>query len=187
MRLPSVLGLPVTDQKLQVIAASVMTGYHTEHTVDDAHGTIHATGAVFERSRTVAMGAWTSFGPLPVTSFAGSAAAWTVSVANQTFLRYMLLGETAFVQFSIDATTVTAGSIYLAMTLPPVLKPVTGNMVNPCLVADNGTFSIGFSQTGIGNNGLGELRFLLGNLANWAASAAATYARGTAIFKLENP
>jgi hypothetical protein len=187
MRLPNILGAPITDGRLHTMAASVETGYHTEHNPDDTHATIHATGAISERARTVAMGVWISFTPLTATSFAGSAAAWTVSVAAQTYLRYMLVGETAFVQFSLDNTSVTAGSAYLAMTLPVALKPVSDLMLNPCYVVDNGTGSIGFTQTSIGTSGRGELRFFLTSLANWAAAAGTTTMRGVAIFKIANP
>ena len=192
MRLPQTLDREADGFALHQISAAVQGGYHRQHNVDDTHGTIIATGTVTEKSRSKAMGYWTSILPLPATSFNGNAAAWTVSVADQLLLHYMLIGETCFLQFDLVNTTVVAGNVYLAITLPTALLPASlvpasSNMSNSCEISDNGTFVAGFSQAVIASTGLGELRILRHDLANFAAATDATTVRGTAIFKLANP
>lgn len=188
MRIPSVLGAPLSEGQLHTVSAAVATAFHRQHNVDDTHATIIATGTITEKSRSKAMGYWLNFAPLGADKFAGSAAAWTVSVANQVLLEYMLIGETCFLHFDIGSTSVTAGSTYLAVTLPTAILPVSGNQVNGCEVIDNGTFVAGFCQSAVNTTtAQGELRIFRHDAANFAASASNTTVRGTAIFKIANP
>jgi hypothetical protein len=105
------------------IVAAITTGYHVEHNTDDSHSTIHATGAIYERDRSVAIGDWVD-APFSASNFTGLAAmTWTVTALQQIALSYLHLGTTLYLNYWIEGAALggTASSA-LKLTLPENLR-----------------------------------------------------------------
>ena len=99
------------------LAANINGLLMAEHNQDGSHGVIT------ERGRTVALGVWTDIPYAAANYTASGAMTWTVALADQASLRYILIGRTCTVQFRIQLTTVGGGgSSALQLTLPDALK-----------------------------------------------------------------
>jgi hypothetical protein len=126
------------------LVASLTAGYHTEHNDDDTHKTIHASGAIFERGRTVPLGDWTPV-PFAASTFSGGQSmTWTVTVAQQVGLLYARVGSGVRLSIWLDSTTLGGtASPTLRITLPDML--VVGHYAAGCFHYTNGgAGSIGY-------------------------------------------
>ncbi len=168
--------VPVVETLDQVVV-SVTTGYHTEHESDDRHKTIHATGSISERARTVAIGDWA---PLPVallTFSASGAMTWTVPLPG-VIVRVMRIGSTIVLNLTIPATTV--GGVLgneLRVLLPDDTYRAAVTMRSPSIrLDDNGVIAQGFAFIFAGER---LLRFNRLDQAVLTAAAGTTAIYGT--------
>lgn len=167
-------------EALTSILASVMGGYHTEHTFDDKHATIHASGSIFERSRTVtALGDpyTVPFTPGHFTGF--GAMTWTVDAADVTTWAYMLVGSTMTVWVDLRTTTIGGTPSAAVQIKIPDGWYAALTVTNPCRLSDNGTSATGYMQSTIKTNLILVFRT---DLANFTASANLTTVEGTLSF-----
>jgi hypothetical protein len=105
-------------QTFQQIVSGVTAGYHIEHTVDDHHGTIHATGPMYERGRTAALGE-SQVPPFLATDFSAVAPlTWVVASAGLETYAYAWVGPRLLFDLSISGTTGGANGPYLTIRLP---------------------------------------------------------------------
>lgn len=167
-------------EALTSILASVMGGYHTEHTFDDKHSTIHASGSIFERGRTTtALGDpyTVPFTPGHFTGF--GAQTWTVVAGNVTTWAYTLMGSTMTLWFDLRTTTVGGTpSAGLLIKIPDGWYAAL-TVTNEIRIVDNGVLAAGFIQTTIKAN---QLTVFRNDAANWAASVNATSVQGMISF-----
>lgn len=138
-----------TAETLDSLVAQVAASYHKEHTVDDGHSTIHASGTISERARTVPMGEWIKV-PFLATNFtADLGAAWTVTSAEQLVLQYMFVGTTMFVSFNISVSTIaTATPSTLQIVIPTTTRFVALQQFASYGFNDNGTTGTGMAFCG---------------------------------------
>ncbi len=167
-------------ESLKRLGASVMTGYHTEHEADDRHKIIHATGAIFERGRTVtALGDPYNvpFRPGDFTGF--GAQTWTVAAGNVTTWAYTLIGSTMTLWFDIRTSTVGGTpSAALQIKIPDGWYAAL-TVTNDIKIIDNAVVGTGYVQSTIKTNQLFVFR---SDNANWAASVSATNVAGMISF-----
>jgi hypothetical protein len=111
--LPQLQALPGggwVTQTINDLVASILGGYHVEHNHDDTHSIIHATGAVYERARSVAMGAWIPI-PYAASDFTASGTmTWTVAQADVFGLTYTLIGTTMILNVYVNTSTLGGGA-----------------------------------------------------------------------------
>lgn len=138
-----------TAETLDSLVAQVAASYHKEHTVDDGHSTIHASGTISERARTVPMGEWIKV-PFLATNFTGDAGAvWTVTAAEQLVLQYMFVGTTMFVSFNISVSTITTVTpTTLTIAIPTTTRYVATQQFATFGFNDNGTTGTGLAFCG---------------------------------------
>lgn len=169
-------------QTFNQVVSGVTAGYHVEHTPDDGHATIHATGAIYERGRTMAMGEWTDVTPFLASNFfGGNLMTWTVTAAQVELYRYMQIGKTVTIAVEFVATT-QGGTAYnqFVFTIPLGLKAARV-MRNQVSINDNGTIVAGHLST-IGLNS----PFLViqrNDFANFSAAGTLTV-RGETTFEV---
>ncbi len=172
--------------QLQKITGSIQAGYHKQHTGDDQHSTITATGSISERNREAAMGEAVAIPFVPSNFTASGAMTWTVATASAKQIYYTLVGTTMTVYFNLISTTVGGTpSTNLIMRVPNgafCRREVQGTFH----YFDNGTAGIGLVNVpGQLNGSRGdEIQFFIVTTGNWAASAAATYVRGQISFEI---
>lgn len=157
-------------QQFQSLVASLTTAYHSEHNDDDTHKTIHATGAIYERARTTAMGDWTDV-PFSATNFGGSGSmTWTVTQAQQLVYAYLQIGTTLYLNYWIEQTTIggTASSS-LRLTLPASL--VVAQYATAPIHYLNSTANVGFVAATPGDR---FVSFQKSDASNWNTAAAVT-------------
>jgi hypothetical protein len=94
----------------RALVAGLTASYHIEHNPDDTHGTIHATGSISERGRTVALGDWQS-APFAAADYTASGAmVWTVGASNIGHVAYMLVGATLLLDFQISSSALSGSA-----------------------------------------------------------------------------
>lgn len=158
----------------QQIVAAITTGYHTEHHDDDTHKDIHCD-SISERGRDAAMGVWVTATTADATAFTGSGTmTWTVDIADQANVSYMLVGKTMTLNVRLDSTSVGgAVSNILRMRIPGGYIAARQAAV-PCLITDNTlAFNTLCQMRVLANSNLVE--FLRYDAANWTASANLTF------------
>lgn len=177
------LGGWVYQSFMQMIVA-VTKAYHTEHNEDDTHSTIHATGAISERSRSTAQGVWIDV-PYGDITFTSSSGTWAVGRGSFINLSYMLIGTTMLLSFNFSASSVggTPATLYFAWsdTITPT-RTVNGVFH----YNNNGTRAIGRCTMAPIPAGMRGLRVALSlvNLGNWASSTQNTDATGQFAFEV---
>ena len=95
--------------------------FAVEHDAAGGHGTIHATGALYERGRPVPLGAWIDLPYAPGTYTALAPMTWTVEAADQVAYRYTLIGKTVCLTLTLVNTTIggtRTGSLFVTAPLP---------------------------------------------------------------------
>lgn len=130
--------------------AAITAAYHTQHNADDTHKTITATGSISERKRTTPMGVWIDL-PYSGISFGSdtATATWTVPKANVDNFRYMLIGQTMTISWSLSGTTIgTTAAQGIYFTLPVGTFIQSGREVSTAFpYNDNGTTGIGMARS----------------------------------------
>lgn len=151
------------------LVASLTSSYHAEHNADDTHKTIHASGTISERSRTVPMGEWVA-GNTGATNFSVGTGTWTVPTANINAHHHMLIGKTLFYRGAFVNTSVSAGTTPLSITIPGGFT--AASWAETAIVAlDNNVASLAFARVSQGNKTIDLFRT---DGANWAIAAALT-------------
>ena len=173
--------------QFEKIVASIAASYHQEHNDDDSHSTIHATGEIFERDRTAAIGEAIPIPFNPTNFTAAGAMTWTVAIANAIQLYYTLVGAMMTVFFDIQSSTVGGTpNTNLIMRVPSgaFCRRTTESTF---FYFDNAVAGVGLvSVPGQVNGSLGnEIQFFILSTGNWAASAAQTHVRGQITFEIQ--
>lgn len=163
------------------IVAAITAGYHREHNTDDTHSTIHATGAIYERGRTTALGTLTSL-PFDASLYAGNGTMTWVPTEANTFIRFTRVGTLMFVTFYIANTTVGGAlNTQLIMRFPTSFPKAAALVVNQVRLIDNAARVAGDVTVDQGTNALIVQR---ADGANFAASAAATSVFGEVFYEV---
>lgn len=130
---------------IQSLADAVQAGYHREHNSDDTHRTIHATGAIYERERTVALGDAVE-PPFNASVFsANGTMTWTVVAANVSDFSYTRLGSYLLLTFAIASTTVAGAANTALQLLIPESLVGARDTFNAVRIVDNGTAGAGYA------------------------------------------
>lgn len=107
---------------LDSLAAQIGAGYHREHNSDDTHSTVHVTGKIYERARTVAMGEWTVIPKSEITIGFNNPS--NTFVVSRTQVHYTLVGSVCLLNFYVEATsTISVGTeneIFVEFQLPVI-------------------------------------------------------------------
>ena len=96
---------------------------------------IIASGTIKERGRTIAIGDWTAI-PFSAANFTASSGNWTVALAGQVTLAYIIIGKTITLTFYIDGVT-SASTAETRIALPAGIVP-TRTMQSSILGIDAG-------------------------------------------------
>ncbi len=154
------------------ILASVMTGYHTQHTFDDQHSTITATGSIAERKRTIPLGEWYDVPFVPGNFTGFTTMTWTVTAAGQKTCAYTLIGMTMIFAFDLRSTTIGGVTTAAVQILIPGGWFAKNTLRNPCYLIDNGVISTGYALV-TANSNLVQV-FRTDNVPFTAAAATTT-------------
>lgn len=173
MRLPST--------KDSALAASIMESFHREHNDDDTHKTITASGLIYERKRTKAIGE-TIVEPFRPGDFTGfGTMTWTVTQAAFITFDWNLVGDRMLLSFDLRNTTVVAVlTAALQMKIPGGYYAKRAD-ANLCRILDNAVQATGYVQSTMDSNLLLIQRM---DGANFAAAAANTSVKGQLNFKV---
>lgn len=171
------------NQQNNALVASISTGFHREHNVDDTHSTIHASGKIYERGRVepVALGD-TQPVFLKASDFTGNGTqTWTISgTAGATEIRYALVGSQMRLDFYVTQTTVGGGAnTRLLIKIPGGFYPAY-QAYNLCRIVDNNVVAVGVAFVAPGTN---QIQIQRNDSANWAASVALTSVQGQLWFE----
>lgn len=143
----------------------------------DSSGNVTISGAVSERGRTTAMGAWADIAH-DGGNFTGSGTiTWTVEAGDQTTLAYTRIGTTLIVAFEIVGSTVSGTGSELRIALPLSLTGAKA-VITPCYIIDNNTRTTGWAGVGSGSSYIAISRT---DNANFAAATNTTSVYGTII------
>lgn len=175
-------------QQLNEGFAQVAAGYHIEHNDDDTHKVIHASGALYERLRTVALGEWVSVPADPARFTGNGTMTWSVPADfSGGGLFYALIGKTMIVNFNIVGTTVGGVvNTQLKIQVHDTLTPV--HVSNAAFwYTDNGTRGVGQCQVGssVAAKSGTQLVLLTQTFANWTLSAGLTHTQGQMFFEVQ--
>jgi hypothetical protein len=161
-------------QQFTKLVAQVAPAYHREHNDDDTHSTIHATGEIFERERTTAMGDWI-VPPYLSTNFTASAGTWAVSGTALGAFQFMLSGSTMTVAWYIESSTLATAAAATLFLRIPSNAVATRQFFGTCAYDDNGTLGTGVVQVRPTSGGTRiELYKDVRGTATWSVSAALT-------------
>lgn len=133
-----------------------------------ATGTISSSGGLFERSRSTAMGEWTAVTYSSGNFTASGSMTWTVDSVDQIAYRYMLIGHTMWLAFTLNSTSISGTPDQeLRVKIPGGFSNTTDAVLAAVRSYDNGTDTVGFcgavaSQT--------YVRCWRGGFTSWAAS-----------------
>lgn len=153
---------------LDSITGATLAGYHTQHTVDDAHSTIKATGSISERGRGVPLGETINVFLKPSLFSGNGTMTWTPTLTgNNTALRYTLMGMWMLLDVRISASVI-GGALNNALQITvPDGYYVAANSSNAITVVDNAVRMMGTIVAGAGTNIVSIFRI---DLANWVAT-----------------
>lgn len=118
-------------------------------------------------------------------NFAASTGAWGVDVGDQLLLRYTLVGKVCTLAFNIQTTDLTAGAIWLRISLPVALTAARLTKQIGAVITNAGAVSAtpGMMQTNAGEGNL----YIFRDAASTAYSITAADnlgVQGTAIFEV---
>lgn len=130
---------------------------------------VSATLGFFERGRSTALGEWILV-TYAAGNFTASVGAWTVDSGDQAVYKYTLIGKTMILQWSIDSTDVSAGSV-LRLAIPGGFTAVhTHNGLHEA--RDNGGTAVIATCRTVAGLAYIELYPTAGTAGTWAITAA---------------
>lgn len=148
-----------------------------------AAGTISASGAVYERGRSTAMGEWTDVAYDAGNFTAKGSMTWTAENADQVSYKWTLLGKTMIVSFTLNSTSVGGtASDELRIAIPGGYLARNSDTLGAIRAYDNGTDTVGFCGVVAG---AGYIRCWRGGFSNWALSTNNTSVQGQAVFEIQ--
>lgn len=169
--------------QFEKLIAAVEGSFHREHTSDDRHSTITATGTITERNRDLPMGEWIPISLAAARFTGGGAMTWTVPVTfANAGMAYMFIGTTMFIRWNLVSTTV--GGVVnpvLLVTIDSLFTPTGFDSSTSFVYNDNGTPGTGLAQIYRGTPGSGTVLYLYkdsSGATNWTAAAGTTHVQG---------
>jgi hypothetical protein len=184
---------------LDTLGAQIGAGYHTQHNLDDTHGTITASGSISERKRTVPMGEWINPAfDASIYTYPGASNAWTVATptagTNIYPVSYTIVVKTLFWNLAVFLSTLTVGgsaSSLLEVALPHGI--VVAGLIAPgafqgrthygvCSITEGGTVMPGVLTASPGSSFIGVQK---ATAANFIAGANFTVV-GQVFFEMES-
>lgn len=120
--------------------------------------------------------------PHNAANYTAAAGAWTVSAANQITLKYVVVGKTAYFTIMIDASTNTASTARLFLTLPADVPRANFPMQVPLVYYHTAGAGTGYVEIAGGNPVIGFLRDILGTA--WAASTNNMFLRAQWFYEI---
>jgi len=136
-------------------------------TYDKAADILALVGGYKERSRSFAMGEWTTPAFNAGDFTAGGTQTWTVAAGDVSTFEYTLVGKKMTVVFVIQTSTVGGTPDPDLRLAVPGGFTAAKRALNDILCLDNGTFTLGFYQILADNT---YISFTKQSLANWAAA-----------------
>lgn len=145
-------------------------------------GPLTSTGSIKERSRSVAMGEWTS-ATFAAGDYTCNGCTWTVESSDQSTLAYTLVGKTITLSFYLNSTTVggTANN-QLRVTIPGSFVSQRLNSATMMYQDNGGAWSMGHVATTGGGT---TINLSKTDFSNWSASTNATNIRGQITFEIQ--
>ena len=148
-----------------------------------ATGTVSTSGALFERSRSTAMGEWTSVA-YNASNFTTSGGTWTVESADQVTLAYTLVGKTMTIAFVLNNTSVSTAGATLSIAIPDGFTAARTTFGASAPPVDNGSAVTGGTIQVASAGATVMLVSKLGGAA-WADSTINTSVRGELTFEVQ--
>lgn len=87
-----------------------------------ADGVVTFAGGIIERGRTIPQGEWIDI-PYSAGLFTAATGTWTVTVGNFVNFQYTIIGKTAIVTITLNATSWSASTTGLFAAVPAVITP----------------------------------------------------------------
>lgn len=143
-----------------------------------------------ERGRAVSVGNWTAIA-YSAGNFTSPTGTWVVQNADQLNFKYMLVGKTLFLQWSLTLTTVTGTPAYLKIALPTIdgVQALVANRA-PQFSCQNAQGAPGAGTIGL-IDGLGGDAYLsiyfdqVSSATTWVAGVNNTSTIGSAIIEIQ--
>jgi len=146
----------------------------------DVVGSVKASVDLFDKGRTVAVGAWTT---TTATATAAGSMTWTVEAGDIVNLQYMLIGKTMFVNFYLSGTTVGGTpNDTLMLQIPASNVSARDYSSTGCYLLDDGVRATGLLSTSAAGTVLNISRT---DNANFTASTNNTQVRCSAAFEIQ--
>lgn len=170
----STLILPNAATNTRVVFASAANTYgeDADFTFDTASNTTSLTGGYKERSRTTAMGEWTTptFSAGDYTG--GGSMTWTVAAGDVITAQYALIGKTIFISYVLQDTSVGGTlSTDLQLTIPGGFIAAKEVHTQGVRVSNAGAGEQGWIST---NAASGTLLIRRESFGNWSAATNTT-------------
>lgn len=107
---------PTTLSELDNLTTSLTAYLDAQHNQDGTHGDVTADTLELQGAQ---VGVWFDL-PYSAARFQASVggSVWTVTAANQVYLKAMRIGQLAHVMFQLNASTITVGATGLLLWLP---------------------------------------------------------------------
>ena len=165
---------------------AIGAAWHREHNADNTHKTIHATGPVYERARTVPIGEWIHQSYTSASFTASGGASWPVTADQLKVFEYMFAGNTMWVSFYIETSPIILAAPQALLLTMPVQSSAAHQQFGTFSYDDNGTRGTGCLTVipGAGGTVINLLKDLRG-ATTWGISANVTVAGQFAFEVLE--
>lgn len=170
-------------KRLSDVASAISAGWSIEHAADGRHKTVTASGPLYERGRTTALGEWTPV-PFAAANFsANGAMTWTVAASGVTTNRYTYIGKTLLWSVWVTGTVGGVANTTLQLTLPNGAKAAYAAAPLVCFCYDNtGTYVDGNLRIAQGGT---QLLVDKATPANWTAGGATATVRFTVALEVQ--
>ena len=138
------------------------------NTAPGATGTISASGNLFDLSRTVGIGEWTTVAYSSGNFTAAPSMTWTVDSGDQVAYAYMIVGHTMFLAATLNTTSVGGTpNTELRLNVPGGFTCANSGTLGAIRAFDNGTDTVGFAAA---QSGATYIRLFRGGFTAWSAS-----------------
>ena len=146
-------------------------------------GTVSASAGVFDQGRSTAMGEWQSVTYNSGNFTANGSMTWTVDSGDQVAYRYMLIGHTMWLAFTLNGTSV-GGTLNseLHVAIPGGFSNASAATLAAVRSFDNGTDTVGFCGAVLSAT---YVRCWRGGFTNWATSTNNTSLQAFLTFEVQ--
>jgi hypothetical protein len=148
-----------------------------------ATGTVSTSGALFERSRSTAMGEWTSVA-YSAGNFTtpGGVMTWTVDSGDQITYAYALVGKTMFLAVYLDTTSITCTCSPTVSIAIPGGFTAAKKIQSAALMFDNGVARAAYNRVAAAGT---TVEVGIDGSTNFTASTNNTYIRVFIMFEVQ--